>query len=578
MIIADFEINQALRILVSYSLFRESASPGGQVYLIHPLIHRWIRYRMDNDEKKFMARQTAMLLRSHRGDVNELHFDQFLAIYHDLYPCSSGTWLDSNVVPCPSKPTLAEVRQHLQGLSVAEGWALRLRGWVDEIQSYLYHRYLNDGDSSLSEWELLYSLRSKSQRITPYIINLAICRARRTFPTKHPRILEMVGNYANSFLICGSAPNHMQHARAWYWWLVLTRTQVLGPGHPATAGAYLGLGRSSNDCEVSLVLMGAACDIRIASLGSDDYLSQNALHYFAEEATRCGTNAVERDDVFKQGGNLVQAQGEEKTKQMYPDLFASYNLRAKTEAASRSTISDWKSLLTVLESFFDMVPRLRWETCLRMASALLNITEQHRNSAISHVSEGHDYLLPYVIGLRYLLDEYGVTLLLPPVDSVSYNLNSRWNYDWPADSGNWRLLLPLVRALDFESPVWKCISTRTFLLNHSFERDPLNQLWVFKWFEPLGPILIEIKLFFDSCARRWAITYCSHLNDPGPIDRFDYTSSRTRCTDHLYICEDRFCEDLLMVRLILLGRLGIDKKSNLLDLRLVQRYQTKTIN
>ncbi|KAK7424847.1 hypothetical protein QQZ08_008477 [Neonectria magnoliae] len=243
-------------------------------------------------EQKSMARKCAILILEHNcWDCNiEAHAAQLFYIHQELYPCNKQP---SDLIYVPMVEMESDISDQIPNqnpLLWVEGWILWFRGWVYDKLHYVYlNWYLDDRISGLDDWELLYLSHHDLWEAKPLFLEWTLCHALKQFPAKHPRILEIIGNYAIS--LTGS--KNQNNSMAWNVWLTAARTQVLGSEHPATAGALIGLGvisRKWDACQESLSFMVQACERRIRALGYDDILTHNAIGFFAEEANGCNAN------------------------------------------------------------------------------------------------------------------------------------------------------------------------------------------------------------------------------------------------------------------------------------------------
>ncbi|KAF5246376.1 hypothetical protein FANTH_6892 [Fusarium anthophilum] len=336
---------------------------------------------MDIESQNTVARQTAKLLRTYNkckkmdsGRSNSpsanLHIKHLLSIYEELYPCNTHPSDIINVQALPPETAIRNVSEHYSIASIAEGWLLRLRGWMDEFYFFVKEAYQSHEDYGHADYKLLYSLRQSTVGLPPDTMDWILCQALKFYPPKHPRILEMIGNYAFSM---SRASETSDTAVSWYWWLLLARIQILGPHHPATAGAYLGISMSSINCEESLAAQLKACNIRIDRLGYDDFLTRNALKIMALRFYDCRytipyTTGAHRNDISPISG-LIEARGVETANEIFSVRFVLFYhmLPAMNQDIElpKPMPTTWASFLVMVEAFFDLLPVLNIERMQR---------------------------------------------------------------------------------------------------------------------------------------------------------------------------------------------------------------------
>ena len=259
----------------------------------------WARLQLEKGEQRRMAREMLLLLRSARNHKVPggiwLHTSHLFSIFVALDPYD----IDMAAFRDPAGNCLldASTCSTLKSLAhTVEGWAMRGRRWIDEAVRWLYKTYLADQAPPPNDWELLYGLgdalgfRPEAEHLT-----YMICHAGRSYPWKHPRVLEMLGNFAYSvYFSHPDSTDAVPYCRL----LWATRAQVLGFNHPATAGALLGIAFSlkhdnEKDSREAVAKAIAACKIRIGLLGFHDVLSRNAIRILGEVADDCRDLGIE---------------------------------------------------------------------------------------------------------------------------------------------------------------------------------------------------------------------------------------------------------------------------------------------
>ncbi|KAF5632700.1 eukaryotic translation initiation factor 3 [Fusarium sp. NRRL 52700] len=581
---SESDIHHAIRILSYYSFLKylDSQLPRQPTYTIHPLIHFWVRHRKDNETQKAMARRTAILLRTYNKKMSterskyfssDIHIKHLLSIYEELYPCNARPL--SDIIDVPARPRDVVIRDVSQDYSIAssaEGWALRLRGWIDEFYFFVKAAYQSHEDYGHADYKLLYSLRQSTSRLGADTMNWILCQALKSYPPKHPRLLEMIGNYAFSISKDANDSEDSDIAVSWYWWILLARIQVLGPRHPATAGAYLGIGIASTDCEEALAVQLKACNIRIAALGYDDILTRNALERLASRFYDCRYTTRTRKNVISPIVGLMEARGVGTANRIFgvrSALFYRMLATMDPDVALRKPMpTTWGLFLTMLEVLFDLFPLLDMESVERWSTDVLNATSGLKKPFLSSSKEHEAWISaqPYLAGLHALTKKiYEIESLIyhPPPEFEMHIASYREKHYWSPDGWNWRLLLPLARTVAnyVELP-----SDESFLLANNAKDDPLDQRPYFKWFDLLGPILLEVRLNLVNGKMR--LLWCIYMDNPQWLSPTNFGYEHLTCAAESYICEENFCQDRLVVLLILMGKLDLERRPNLLDLRM----------
>ncbi|KAH9238364.1 hypothetical protein K456DRAFT_1173311 [Colletotrichum gloeosporioides 23] len=271
----ELQVRESFSLLYSFSLIRDSAR--GDRLSIHPLIHLWARLRLSPQSHEIVLQEAIQILYNY-GDT----YETMLSGWHifdvlsemDSHSCKSSPEQIVGLfdVQPHNKPPTYNLFDHLTG------WTLWFRGYCNEAAWFMIEKAFGRSNCRLYDWEIIYRLTGRSRHT--HALSWVLCKGMKVFPPKHPRILEIVGNYAYSLV--GSS----ESAR-WYTWLLNARIQVLGPRHPATAGAYLGLGLSLSNCTDAIEFSNTAFDLRNPVLGRDDVLTKNAERILNETKSRC---------------------------------------------------------------------------------------------------------------------------------------------------------------------------------------------------------------------------------------------------------------------------------------------------
>ncbi|KAF5621060.1 eukaryotic translation initiation factor 3 [Fusarium tjaetaba] len=234
------------------------------------------------------------------------------------------------------------------------------------------------------------------------------------------------------------------------------KARVLGPEHPATAGAYMGLGTSSPSCKEGMKLLQRASELRIKVLGYNDTLTQNAINSFINRANDC----------FRDYENLERAQwfidymdikGEESVRESFSADIVGYERGIRWESPNTSPpavlaarLMENGRFLTamkflpkelwgfkdVLEVFFEKLPSLNK---IQMRVVALNLIRFAENEiAIQYVvvdRNGHYLLKSYEgtytlhVHMAALYRLGGFQLLINPLVLISEPDSVRWALD-----------------------------------------------------------------------------------------------------------------------------------------------------
>lgn len=327
-------VQEAFKLLSSYSFLRRSKRNS---FSMHPLLHLWIRERLAPEER--IETVEGMLSVLYQGNTcpgcrkarlySAAHVGFLISVYTDLFPCQD---LPDPRMLSRSTDVAMGINLASQSAYIIQGWALWTKGKLDEAIRYVYRTLFNDDVSLRQDWERVDQLRTIQRRrlggsrgFPDSISKWTLCRAMKVLPHRHPRVLEIAGNYA-FFLVREAASDKsydewphtdpFQMPELWYQWLLEARTQVLGSNHPATAGAMMGLGmalayknrgaspipepsylpwqmskkqlsdlsfkKDHSECDNAILYLIAACNIRSRALGYDDSLSENAMRILVE--------------------------------------------------------------------------------------------------------------------------------------------------------------------------------------------------------------------------------------------------------------------------------------------------------
>lgn len=161
-------------------------------------------------------------------------------------------------------------------LNVSYGWYLWLRAIVEETATYTYRLLTGTQITGLQTWEYLQELPMRYDITSQHhILAWVIGQAIAVYPSKHPRVLNIAGNYAHTLYI----QRQFSQAEQQYTWLLASQKEILGYYHPATIGALQWIGRLRlvyrRDCGIALNLLQIATEIREYSLKSSDVCAVN---------------------------------------------------------------------------------------------------------------------------------------------------------------------------------------------------------------------------------------------------------------------------------------------------------------
>lgn len=268
-----------------------------------PLVHLWARERLGSKKEAFAHEVLDVLYRASLSSSSEAehsrmepHVDFIFSYYASHSKCDSApeSLLD------PSRPT---VPYSLMQISVNSlyGWYLFLWGKAEEGIRFLGPRVLSPGTASLPDWEKLYRLRDDVQPDIRYnIVRWSLCHALSALPHKHPRTLQIVGDYAYAL-----AKRDPELSQSWYRWLLNSRRQVSGTNHPGTSGALLGIGITSPSCNESEKYTKAAARMREKIEGLQSPFTKNANYWVQQYYITCiGRDGITLNDQLDWNMNM----------------------------------------------------------------------------------------------------------------------------------------------------------------------------------------------------------------------------------------------------------------------------------
>ncbi|CAF3451038.1 unnamed protein product [Fusarium graminearum] len=578
----EYEVHQAFRVLVSYSFLKYRGVPNERIhyYSIHPLIHSWARHRMDIDKQKAFAQLTAAYLAIHSIDKiadsrrrnvipDHLHVEHLLSIYEDLYPCTSHP---SDIINIPARPqelAIGNTPPHYSIASFVEGCVLRLRGWMDEFYFFIKATYQPKQVHGHADYKILYSLHKKTRGLGADTMDWILCQALRSYPPKHPRMLEMIGHYFYSMSRNSGNSENSVIAGSWYQWLRLARFQVFGPRHPATTGK---LDRVTvPKLYRKLPITDDVWHMRMSALGYDGITIRHELDELASSPYSLYYTKFLHQERLSAINKFVEKEGVENAKRLFGErtvlFYQMFAARDADVAPIQPTPPTWTLFLTMLEVFFDLFPFINKKTLVRWSRDVLDASYGLEKPPSSSHRERKAWLSaqPYLAGLHASLDmipEFESSIYYPNPERIARMSNWLENDDWAPDAWDWRQLLPLARTAAKPSEL---SSDKSFLLSNEAEKDPSDQRPYFKWFHRVGPMLLEVRLsLVDGKANLYQ---CLYLNDSAAPQLQSFSFIFWKCTGQSYICEETFCHDRMAILLTLMGKLNIDGRSNLLDLR-----------
>ncbi|OTB05501.1 hypothetical protein M426DRAFT_21816 [Hypoxylon sp. CI-4A] len=292
----DPTIERSFDLLVAYSFLNQQI-PGR--YYMHPFLHRWLRSQLSLDDKKTMMKEVLSMLIQYSKQLHHTknniqpHVKVILSIYKDIYPCDLRLQGKLNMSSLDLDDS-RERRSMLHRISTrATGWLMWAQGFVDEMRLIIYRLCGVSGMTDVMEAqkqldELRYILKEEDELgMTSWVL----CHSLDSFPIKHPRVLEVFGNYAHAKYATRQFEGD-EGSLVLYRWLLASRTQVLGPYHPATAGAMMGLGLSlvhqdQKRCDEGISYILDAYYKRLHILGYHDVLTENAFARLMSTAGQC---------------------------------------------------------------------------------------------------------------------------------------------------------------------------------------------------------------------------------------------------------------------------------------------------
>ncbi|KAE9566432.1 hypothetical protein CGMCC3_g17397 [Colletotrichum fructicola] len=303
---SEIQVRQAFGVLLSFSLLQEATVDG--YYSMHPLIHLWARNRMSLQDQQTTGRKVLFMLRKHAAVVDDKFRPPAHVIHlHSVYSSMKSHACDLLPEQKVNLPQIGngEILPHdLLTCSLLDkqvGLILWISGIIGDVARFVFRRN-NMERYYTSEWEIMYDLLNDGQisRTLRYrreggkILAWIGCHAMKRFPTRHPRVLEILGNYAYATMwtregdeCLYSTDWYCSHSANWYAWLLRSRTQVLGEDHSATAGARLGLGLSFKNCEAAVSHLITASKMRIKAAGFYDTLTYDTIESLARTLRKC---------------------------------------------------------------------------------------------------------------------------------------------------------------------------------------------------------------------------------------------------------------------------------------------------
>lgn len=301
--------------MLSYSLVQLLYSVEERhVITVHPLVHTWLRERLDITDQRKMTHDSVVVFyrafgfvpynyslqdyqkasKDRNFDIGRNHLNEILKNCQ-RYP-SPGASRDVELYP-PAKEDVTTyygaAKEWLEGYYLWFRWY-----FLEQPVKYLLYQ-VNPDLSRLASWEMIYQIDQQSymmfaapSSVKAWILNEIWAR----YPRKHPLSLRSIGIYADSFLVHGSPT--LMLAQSWFEWLLPAREQVLGKSHPATMGAYIGLGRILTyqaRCDDAVRYLQEAYSTRERVLGPGDWLTVRAWDLLRESVETCRT--PEPEDV-----------------------------------------------------------------------------------------------------------------------------------------------------------------------------------------------------------------------------------------------------------------------------------------
>jgi hypothetical protein len=291
--------------MLSYSLAQLLYSEDERyVITVHPLVHTWLRERLDVADRRRLTHESVLLfyrafgfapynytVRNYRNSpgrnfsIGQNHLSEILANC-ERYP-TPGISRDVLL-----QPPVQDDTSSYYGLAKhwLDGYYLWARWYVEERVKYVLYQ-LNPDPSRLDSWEMVYQIDQRSdfmKHTGPSFKAWILKEIWAQYPLKHPLSLRSAGVYIDTLLVAQSPT--LQIAMAWLTWLRSAREQVLGKTHPATMGAYIGLGRVlslGGHCEESARYLEEAYSVRKQVLGPSDLLTNRAWGFLRGTVDSC---------------------------------------------------------------------------------------------------------------------------------------------------------------------------------------------------------------------------------------------------------------------------------------------------
>lgn len=202
------------------------------------------------------------------------HLDAVLKSFQD-YHCRVPRTLQGNLGP----PILLQSRS-ARVFEVIYDWYLWLRGLLEGIW-YPILSFIHGNDLARPLWRTLYSLGEVYQhqglsQNAEVLYRSTLADAWSRLPRRHPGPLAIVGDLAWSIYY----QERYEESLRWYRWALDFRSKVLGKTHPATMGAFLGIGlvqECRGHYDEAFDLYKVALAGREKRLGRSDVLTLNVV-------------------------------------------------------------------------------------------------------------------------------------------------------------------------------------------------------------------------------------------------------------------------------------------------------------
>ena len=283
-------IRDAIRKLRSFSLIKQRTPMDS--FSVHPMIQLWIQVRPLTPREN-LAKETAYLLdRTRRIDRERRfewrlvpHLDAVFAGVQNYYYTETQTTQTMLKIPPSISPYPSA------SIDYIEGWYLRSRAGVESLW-YTIVGALQGSDFVRPLWHTMYLLGpiyrdTCSHESTEALYRWVLTAAWSSLPKRHPAALTIVGDLAWSLFL----QRRLDESMMWYEWTLAARKHVLGPSHPATMGALMGIANIYDLIgrhEEALKLLKKVYNARLKRLGKHDWLTLNAVENLAISLEREG--------------------------------------------------------------------------------------------------------------------------------------------------------------------------------------------------------------------------------------------------------------------------------------------------